>query len=223
MRVGAATAVLGFALAALLTACGGGSGSSAPTAAQGTSSPAATTAPTTTATTPEPAARANHAPRSSSASTHAGSAPFRVKVGDNSIPDYGTEATASDRARAATALGAYLLARARGQWSTACAYLTSETRTKLEAFAGSSNGKPGGCGPAYRALTGPTPAAARADVLSGGLAALRIKGEKAFALFYGPHAQKYMMPMASEGGAWKVTQIAPLPYPLGRPVGPGGG
>jgi hypothetical protein len=46
-----------------------------------------------------------------------------------------------------------------------------------------------------------------------GLAALRVKGDKAFALFYGPHAQQYMMPMVREGGAWKVTQLAPMAYP----------
>ncbi len=35
-------------------------------------------------------------------------------------------------------------------------------------------------------------------------------------LFYGPKRQQYMMPMVSEGGAWKVNQIAPLPYPVGN-------
>jgi len=27
-----------------------------------------------------------------------------------------------------------------------------------------------------------------------------------------------MMPMAIEGGAWKVNQIQPVPYPPGAPV-----
>jgi hypothetical protein len=27
-----------------------------------------------------------------------------------------------------------------------------------------------------------------------------------------------VMPMASEGGEWKVTQLAPMAYPLGAPA-----
>ena len=51
--------------------------------------------------------------------------------------------------------------------------------------------------------------------LRGPILTLRIKGQSGFALFYGLHRQKYVMPMAREGGAWKVTQLAPIAYPLG--------
>jgi hypothetical protein len=44
--------------------------------------------------------------------------------------------------------------------------------------------------------------------------ALRVKGKSAFVLFDGPKASKYVMPMLSEAGAWKVSQLAPLAYPL---------
>jgi hypothetical protein len=60
--------------------------------------------------------------------------------------------------------------------------------------------------------------AARANPLSGGLAAFRVKSPHAFALFYGPHNQQYMMPMASESGEWKVNQLDPIPWPIGAPA-----
>jgi len=50
-----------------------------------------------------------------------------------------------------------------------------------------------------------------------GVAALRVKGKGAFALFHGPNASKYVMPMVNEGGAWKMSQLAPVAYPLGAP------
>ncbi len=57
--------------------------------------------------------------------------------------------------------------------------------------------------------------AERVDTLTNGVAALRIEEKTAFALFYGPNAEKYVIPMQNEDGAWKMTQIAPLHYPLG--------
>jgi hypothetical protein len=59
------------------------------------------------------------------------------------------------------------------------------------------------------------PASAPAIPLSDPLTALRLEGDKAFALWVGLHAQQYMMPIVSEGGAWKVNQLEPLPWPLG--------
>ncbi|HVC08284.1 MAG TPA: hypothetical protein VND98_11975 [Solirubrobacterales bacterium] len=53
---------------------------------------------------------------------------------------------------------------------------------------------------------------------SGKLAAFRVEWEKAFARFYGPHRQQYMIPIVSEGGQWKINQVAPVAYPIGAPV-----
>lgn len=72
-----------------------------------------------------------------------------------------------------------------------------------------------GCAAAYAKLASRVPASARANPLTGSLAALRVKDTKAFALFYGPKHQQYMMPMVSEGGAWKVNQLEPIPWPIG--------
>lgn len=228
--------LLAAVLAAVgLAACGEGASSvstpaagvsstaSIPAPAVPTTTPTATT-PTTTASTPtataKPAESAPRNPSSSSSPSSSGSgggaAGFRAPSGDNSIPSYGNEAPPTERERATTALAAFLRARANGEWPRACTYLAAPTRTQLERLLGAAKGKvrPGGCGRTLAALSKGS-AAAHADSLTGGVAALRVEGRSAFALFYGPKGSKYVMPMVSEGGAWKMSQLAPLPYPLG--------
>jgi hypothetical protein len=202
-----------------LAACGEGSGSTASTATtSAASAPATTSAPaasTPTATTPAPTApttttssKPAPTPAPSSASG-GGAASFRAARGDNSIPDFGAEAPNSDRARATAALSAFLRARAAGDWSTVCSYLAATTRKQLERLAGASKD----CGTVLAGLS--KGGEAGAETLTGGVAALRIKGDSAFALYHGSHNSKYVMPMVNEGGAWKISQLAPLAYPLG--------
>lgn len=197
-----------------LVGCGGG----------GTSTSSTGAAPVTPATTHSavtipgrPAHEPQPPPQTSGsvvARSSRGAAGFRVQKGDNSIPDFGREARASQRQLAIAALAAFMRARAKGEWSKVCQHLARPTLRQLGSFARTSNGKLGGCAPALAALmTGP--ASERADTLRYGVAALRIEEKTAFALFYSPSGGKYVMPMQNEGGAWKMTQLAPLPYPLG--------
>ena len=230
--------LLAAALAAVgLAACGGG-GSNASTPAAGVATTptaaapattAATTPSTSAATTPARAPRhatattkpAETAPRPSTTSTSpssgsgGGTAGFRAPSGDNSIPDYGSEAPPSERERAASALAAFLRARANGEWATACTYLAAATRTQFERLLGGAKAKAGGCARILAELSKGSAAHAETLTLTAGVVALRIKGTSAFALFHGPKGSKYVMPMRNEGGAWKMSQFAPLPYPLG--------
>jgi hypothetical protein len=242
MRRGRVVApLLAAALAAIgLAACGGGGGSSTstpaasaaatPTATTGATTPTTTTpattatatTPTTTSSTPTAAAKpAETAPQPSTTSTSpssgsgGGAASFRAPSGDDSIPDYGSEASPSEREHAATALAAFLRARANGEWATACTYLAATTRKQFERLLGGPKAKAGGCARVLAALSKSTAAHAETLTLTAGVAALRIKATSAFALFHGPKGSKYVMPMRSEGGAWKMSQLAPLPYPLG--------
>ncbi len=95
-----------------------------------------------------------------------------------------------------------------------CEHLAHPLHKILEALARGSKRALRNCGERLAAtLTGP--ASERADTLThGGIAALRINGTTAFALFYGSNTNKYVMPMRNENGSWKMTQLAPLPYPL---------
>jgi len=233
-------ALAGVLAGGVLTACGSGSTATTTTTAASSAAPPAATAPAASApagTAAQPAATTRstattHASPSSSPSTPApaargaggGAASFRVQGGDNSIPEYGQEASASERARAETTLAAYLRARARGDWQAACAELAAATRAQLEQLgraAAKAKGVTEGCGPILQTLSGAS-AATRANALVSGVAALRVKGTTAFALFHGPRGSKYMVTMRQEGGAWKVSELAPIPYPLGTtPPAPG--
>jgi hypothetical protein len=142
-------------------------------------------------------------------------APFLVAQGDNSIPTYGTEASASQRAAAEAVLSGYLAARAEGAWASACSLMSASVTRQLEALGGEAGGAGPSCAGAYAKLSEGIPAAERADPLTQGLTALRVESPHAFALFYGPGGQQYMTPLEEEGGGWKVTQIAPVPWPVG--------
>ncbi len=206
-----------------LAACGEGSGSTATitsTSAASTPATTSTSAPaasTPTPTTPVPTAPTTNdnkpAPAPASSASGRGAASFRVPHGDNSIPDFGAEASHGDRARATAALSAFLRARSSGDRSTACSYLAASTRKQLERFAGAAKGSSNDCATVLAAVS--KGGEAGAGVLTGDIVALRIKGDSAFALYRGSHNGKYVMPMLNEGGAWKVNQPAPLPYPIG--------
>lgn len=139
-------------------------------------------------------------------------APFLVPVGDNSIPTYGSESSEGQREAAEATLRAYLDARAAGEWGAACAQMAAAVQKQLALLGGEQGA---GCPAAYAKLAERIPASARASVFNGSLTAFRFKEDKAFALFYGPKRRQYMMPMVSEGGAWKVNQTEAVPWPLG--------
>jgi len=53
----------------------------------------------------------------------------------------------------------------------------------------------------------------RADTLTGEIAALRVKGTQAYALYHGNDGNDYAVPMEMEGGSWKVGAIIPTELP----------
>jgi hypothetical protein len=142
-------------------------------------------------------------------------APFLTLHGDNSIPTYGSEASSVGRAVAADSLRSYLDARANGDWAGACAHMGAPVQKQVQLLASGYGGKSEGCAAAYLKISAGGPPSERTSPLKSGLVAFRVDGENAFALFYGPGDQQYMMPMVSEGGAWMVNQIAPIPWPIG--------
>ncbi len=198
-----------LALILALTACGGGSSR---TGASPASSPATSTA--TASAPPAAAGRSRRSPRPRRA-PHAHARPARSsakpKPRGPTVLTYGAEASPTQRSRAARALRGYLEARAKGQWSVACSYLALAARRQAEALTATS-GRGGGCTAAYAALYAAAPAAQRADPFTG-LTALRVKGRHGSAVFLSSSGAGYVMPMLSEGGSWRPTQLSPYPYP----------
>ncbi|MBA3865684.1 MAG: hypothetical protein H0X42_04960 [Solirubrobacterales bacterium] len=203
-----------LAVAALtlgLAACGGG-GSTDATGEQGNSTSSTSTSATTAPGTAPKPTPAQAAAETAAERRQAGkAAPFVSPKADNSVPTFGSEGAASERVKAEAGLKAYLRARAGEDWATACRYLAASTREGFEKLA---KGKGLSCAQVLGALS---KGADLSDPLTGSLLALRIEGENAFALFYGPGHQQYIVPMAHEGNTWKPTQAAPIVYPPGAP------
>lgn len=136
---------------------------------------------------------------------------FRTPNGDNSIQTYGEEASAAEISAASVVLNNYLDARAKGgEWERQCSFLAKSTLTPLEELVSRSPQLKGeGCAEILQLLTGKIPAPARTSKLSGEIDALRVRGERAFALFHGTDGVDYFVPLIEEGGEWKVGALAP--------------
>jgi hypothetical protein len=202
------TSLGALVLVLALSACGGSSAS--PTASTA-SSPATSTA----SAAPAAAGRSRRSFRPRRASHHArlarSSAKPKPKPRGPTVLTYGTEASPTQRSRAARALRGYLEARAKGEWSAACSYLAVAARRQAEALTATS-ARGGGCAAAYAALYGAASASQRANPFTG-LTALRVKGRHGSAVFLSSSGAGYVMPMLSEGGSWRPTQLSPYPYP----------
>lgn len=195
-----AAALVALLLALALGACGSGSGSTA------------SEATTTSTKGGEEAEGATSFKPMHHHDSGGGSAQYRVKGGDNSIQEFGSEAEESEFAQAAAALHDFLDARAQGAWAAACSFLSKSTAESLEKLA--SRSKPGGgsCAAALGQVINPAAKglmkeeAAKADVGS-----LRVEGERGFLIFTGAEKTVVAMPVTREGGAWKVASIAGTP------------
>lgn len=142
-----------------------------------------------------------------------GTAQFATKGGDDSIQESGAEGSPSETQAAAAVLHAYLDARVSHRWADACFYLAAGYAATIEAFAERYAKGKGvkscpevleafATGSSQQALV----ASARADV-----GALRVEGDHGFVLYYGVGGEPYAMPMALEGGAWKVGSLEGAP------------
>jgi len=198
------------ALAALLlaigfAACGGGEGDSGSTASQA------------------PPTRVEGKPNGGGGSAHfvpkhhhdsgGGSRQFRVKGGDNSIEEFGSEAEPPERNRAAVVLHDFLDARAVGDWAAACSYLASSVIESFQQL-GAQAKKTGGdsCAGILEKLANPAAKQAlKEEAAQADVGSLRIEGERAFIIYTGLGGTAIAMPMAHEGGAWKVASLAGTP------------
>jgi hypothetical protein len=131
--------------------------------------------------------------------------------GDNSVQEYGVEATSAERVQAASFAKAYLDARAARRWAEACAYLASSTRIKLVAFAGKLIGSAEGCASAMQALSAGVPDAARRGAAQIRVFSLRVKGERALLIYQDGDGTMSVLPMVGDGGEWMVAALTGAP------------
>jgi hypothetical protein len=142
-----------------------------------------------------------------------GAAQFKTKSADNSIQEFGSEASDSERDRAAEVLHGFLDARAARDWQGACSYMSAGLTGSLEALVARApqGEKPEGCAEILAALSAGVPDQALKGVAKADVGSLRSEGDRGFLLYHGAHGEDYAMPMAIEGGAWKVGALEGSP------------
>lgn len=139
-----------------------------------------------------------------------------AKGSDNSIQTFGLEASGSERARATAIARAYLGARASKRWVVACSYLAGPLKGQLEALLPRApSAKAKGCAAAIEAISTGVPASVLRKGATVHVLSLRVKGPRAFLIYRGGGGGTPLaLPMAREGGAWKVGALAANPLSL---------
>ena len=139
-----------------------------------------------------------------------GSAQFRTKGGDNSIQEFGEEQGESELQEAAEAVHGFFVARATGDWTKACNYLSKQMSEQLEQLAASSTSlKDKGCPSFLQAFTSELSAATWREATAVDAGSLRQEGEQAFLIYYGePDKTVYAMPLKVEDGEFKVGALS---------------
>lgn len=137
--------------------------------------------------------------------------------GKEPVATYGKESGDAEREEASAILAKNLTAREKASFATQCETLG---KRGLEAFLGKGEGtKQSKCQPELKKLAEPLSGTKkiRADTLSGEIAALRIKGKQAYALYHGNDGKDYAWPMELEASSWKVGAIIPTELPQAKP------
>lgn len=137
--------------------------------------------------------------------------------GPEPIATFGKESGDAEREEASAVLTKNLVAREKADFATQCETLG---KRGLEAFLGKGKGNERSkCQKELKKLAEPLSKSKeiREDTLSGEIAALRVKGSQAYALYHGNNGQDYAVPMEEEGGSWKVGAIVPIELPQAKP------
>lgn len=142
-----------------------------------------------------------------------GSQQYVQKGGDNSVQEFGEEAGQGEFSAAAAALHDFLDARAEGNWAAACEYMAKsvvESFEKLAAQAKRIEDK--SCAGILENLTNPAAKSAmKREAEKADVGSLRVEGDRSFVIYKGTEGTILAMPMANEGGAWKVASLAGTP------------
>jgi hypothetical protein len=142
-----------------------------------------------------------------------GSKKYRVGGGDNSVQEFGKEVSGGEFEAAAIALHNFLDARAEGNWAAACNYLSRGAREGFEQLAERAESiKDKSCGGILEKLTNPAAKQAlKEEAAKADIGSLRVEGDRSFLIYTAAGKTILAMPMAHEGGAWKVAGLAGTP------------
>lgn len=178
-RVAGIVAALLIAITITASGCGGGS-----------SPDSAATAATTSSSSPSSSGNA--------------SSQFLKPGEKNATVEFGKEAPATMREEVSRLVSKSLKAREAAAFQTQCETLSLKA---VHAVPGGNNRKV--CPAALKKLATPLSKSekARKDTLAGPIAALRVEGNEAYALWHGSDGKDYSLRLEKEGGSWRVASI----------------
>jgi hypothetical protein len=141
---------------------------------------------------------------------HGPSREFLLADGDNAVQFFGKEATPEIREDASHVIHAWMRARVAEDWKADCRYLSAQyTKILVEDANAVSEGKATNC-PETLAFFGDEASGPSGNTLTGPIDSLRVRGNRAFAQWHGPHQIDWVLPMRIEDGVWKVESASPI-------------
>jgi hypothetical protein len=218
----------------LIAGCGGGEedSTSAPVSSQGTSTSTAAEVPEeiqeqaaedkekalaerreAEEDKEKPTDKSAQPPRIEHSDSGGGSAQFRQEGGDNSIPDYGQEASATEREAAADTLHAFFDSMVAHRWEAACAEMSASMLANLERLSEVSKQQeaPEGCAQLLANFSESTPQSTLEEAAIVDVISLRFEDDSGFLIYRGAGGDAYVMPVIKEEGAWRVGALAGTP------------
>jgi hypothetical protein len=177
----AAILLLIVAAALLFAGCGGGSSSTSSSSASGS-----------TTTTSDNGGGAEPSKQ------------FLKPKGKNEIAEFGSEASAEEREAASEVVEESLKAREDADFATQCETLSLKGVKEVPGTKSRAE-----CPKTLKSFAEPLAESkeARKDTLSGPIDAMRVKGEKGYALYHGTDKKNYAVPLEKEDGAWLVASV----------------
>jgi hypothetical protein len=149
----------------------------------------------------------SEAPGSAAASTPTGQSAEFVGGGPNGkLATLGKEAEAAEREAASRVLEESFQARAARDWAGQCSTLVAPLASQIEQ-ASSVLASGVGCAKALEAQAEKATPSTLVDTMTGPIDVLRVNGNRAFAFYHGTQGEDYVIPMAKEGGEWKVASL----------------
>jgi hypothetical protein len=141
---------------------------------------------------------------------HGASREFLLPDGDNAVQFFGKEASPSEREEASRVVHAWMRARVAEDWKSDCKHLSAGyAKTLMEDAKAVSNGKATTCVETL-AFFGDEASGSAGNTLTGPIDSLRVRGNRAFAQWHGPHQIDWVLPMRIEDGVWKAESASPV-------------
>jgi hypothetical protein len=134
---------------------------------------------------------------------------FITKTGSNKLPKFGEEADEDEREAASEVVEEDFKAREKADWAIQCTSLSAGAIKRAEEEAAIWSVGPG-CAKNLAELAEPLyiTKEIRENTLTGPIDALRVKGDRGWALYHGTKGKDYAIRMEKEDDDWKVDALA---------------